>query len=123
MNKKELLVYLMKIDRGLWEKSQELKEALHAPEIDLFSRKFWLNNDEDYKRIKEVIFDYAGIIEDELEREKIREIYEAVVKWENYELSLENFAEILLEAGEKTGKLSQTAVDKIEKSKIQQTVN
>ncbi len=118
MQKNELLVYLMKVDRGLWEKSEEIKDVLQAPEIELLSEKFWINNDEDYKKIKEIIFDYAGIIEDEQEREQIREVYEALVKWEYYDLSLEEFAGILLEAGENSGKFTRSAIEKIENSQI-----
>ena len=114
-----MMVYLMKIDRGLWEKEQELCKTLNAPEIDLYSEKFWINNDKDYKRIKEVILDYAGITDEELEREKIRETYVSVVKWENYDLSLEDFAQILLEAGENSGKIPQDVLEEIENTRVQ----
>jgi len=120
MNKKELIIDLMRLDKFYNEKIDELSAVLNS-EIETF----YPGHHNNIKSIEEIVFDIVGIPEDTAEesifyvgtpedaekgfdegycRDAIGEIYsKATDPFEGDEITIEKVAEILISVGENKG--------------------
>ena len=112
MNKKELIIELMKIDRFLSDKYKKLEEIFNMEEGGLI-----VNDDNNLSEISDIIFDYVGIPEENwpawLQHGNIDEVNLGNYYYSRYEvfglyyegvfeekISLSKLAECLIRIGE-----------------------
>lgn len=127
MKDADLLAYLMKVDRELFMRKRELEDLLNCQDVEFYSKEFWSDEEADNKMIDEIVFDFAGIPEknhdknydsekEDYNRDKVRDIYHHVVYYNESDISLEQFADILIETANKRGSVSDEVLKRLDYS-------
>ena len=116
MDKKELIISLMKLDKAYTDKAKKLTEILGG-KCEIFEAELFNKIDDDGKEVKniyEIVLEYAGIPEDNYDdladkgycRDLISEIYyKATYPLGEEKITIEKVAEILISAGGNKGKI------------------
>jgi len=116
MNKKELIIDLMRLDKAYTDKAIKLTEILGG-KCEIFEAELFNKIDDDGKEVKnidEIVLEYAGIPEDNYNeltdegycRDLVSEIYhKATYPLGEEKITIEKVAEILISAGENEGKI------------------
>ena len=126
MNKKELIISLMKLDKAQTDKAKKLTEILGG-RCEIFEAELFNKIDDDGKEVKdinEIVFEYLGIPEDDYNkltdtgycRDLVTEIYfKAVFPLGEEKITIGKVAEILISAGENKGNILPEYAEELKK--------
>jgi len=116
MNKKELIISLMILDKAYTDKAVKLTETLGG-KCEIFEAELFNKIDDDGKEVKdiqEIVFEYVGILGDDYDeltetgycRDSITEMYfRATYPQGKENLTIRKAAEILISVGENKGEI------------------